>query len=117
MKWIEELSVTTGCSTVILMILSNGVKAWSSINNNLAIPLTKLVLTEVSFLKLMRPLPNNWEFSTLFSLNQAINRSNDSNIKNNNISGKDAIGIMVWKGGSAISKELLVSRGLCVESN
>jgi hypothetical protein len=99
------------------MILSNGVKAWNSINNNLAIPLTKLVLTEVSFLKLMRPLQKSWEFSTLFCLNQAINPSNDSNMKNNNISGKDAIGIMVWKGVSAISTEPLVSSAVCVEEN
>jgi hypothetical protein len=40
----------------------------------------------------MRPLLKSWEFSTLFCLNQAINQGNDSNMKSNDISDKDAIG-------------------------
>jgi hypothetical protein len=99
------------------MILSNGVKAWSSINNSLAILPSKLVLTEVFFPKLMRLLLLSWEFNTLFCLNPAINQGNDSNMKSNDISDKDAIGITAWKGVSAISKELLVSSAVYVEEN
>src|SRR4028119_311119 len=113
----EELSVTIGCFMVILMILSNGVKAWSSINNSLAIPHSKLVLTEVFFLNPMRPLQRSWEFNTLFCLNLAINQSNDSNMRSNDISDKDAIGITGWKDVSAISKEPLVSSAVCIEEN
>jgi hypothetical protein len=38
-------------------------------------------------------------------------------MKNNAISDKDAIGIMEWKGVSAILKEPLVSSAACVGEN
>jgi hypothetical protein len=38
-------------------------------------------------------------------------------MKSNDIFDKDAIGITVWKGVSAISKEPLVSSAVCVGEN
>jgi hypothetical protein len=75
------------------------------------------VLTEAFFLNPMRSLLKVWELSTLFCLNPAINQGNGSNMKNNAISDKDAIGIMEWKGVSAILKEPLVSSAACVGEN
>jgi hypothetical protein len=103
------------------------VKASSSINNSLAIPLSKRVLTDsvagartratAFFLNPMRSLLKVWELNTLFCLNPAINQGNGSNMKNNAISDKDAIGIMEWKGVSAILKEPLVSSAACAGEN